>query len=627
MFNEGVDIPDANLLVFLRSTESSTVFQQQLGRGLRLSPGKESVRVLDFVANSERLRSINELKKQIEYHSSELEESGQPGNDVSVVFDLQNNTFDFEELVQDMDGILSKLEKVALNMSNEQIVGLAHSLSPDMPLRTTLIKKLSGDGKFPSTTTIKERFGSMAAFHEACGFEPTRVSPDISNEELVALALELGSGKRISEKDIEEWSSNGDFLSPGTVSSRFGTLSKFYEACGLGGRRRNLTNDGIVDMALALNNDAPLKYDQVTKLSKLGKFPSNQTILERFGSMRAFHEACGFQVPDIISLGNDELIALAKQISPEEPLGQQRMNELSKSGDFISSRTIRRKFGSLTDFHKQCGFDSRVSIQQTPDENISQAVAVMQENPDVDFESLSFAKLSRLGKMASMATIIKNFGSTTEFKRQYIAEWERQGIAKIADQASMRLGCDAVKRTISGESDDYLTIINPEIVELNQDDVQQIWQRPPSKIKKLSKIDRADRSEKNHITGQRGESVVLEVERRRLMEAGRSDLAEKVWQASTVDDSLGFDILSYEADGRKKYIEVKATTQPRSSKMKFFVSENERRASEFFDNYHLYFVDDVESISPRVTTIKCPLDDSKFAVSAMSYVIQGIRPD
>ena len=54
MFNEGVDIPDLDMVMFLRPTESPTVFLQQLGRGLRISKGKEYVNVLDFIGNYEK---------------------------------------------------------------------------------------------------------------------------------------------------------------------------------------------------------------------------------------------------------------------------------------------------------------------------------------------------------------------------------------------------------------------------------------------------------------------------------------------------------------------------------------------------------------------------------------------
>ena len=51
MFNEGVDIPSVDMVMFLRPTESSTVFMQQLGRGLRTFEGKERLTVLDFIGN------------------------------------------------------------------------------------------------------------------------------------------------------------------------------------------------------------------------------------------------------------------------------------------------------------------------------------------------------------------------------------------------------------------------------------------------------------------------------------------------------------------------------------------------------------------------------------------------
>ena len=54
MFNEGVDIASLDMVMFLRPTESPTVFLQQLGRGLRTSKGKEYVNVLDFIGNYEK---------------------------------------------------------------------------------------------------------------------------------------------------------------------------------------------------------------------------------------------------------------------------------------------------------------------------------------------------------------------------------------------------------------------------------------------------------------------------------------------------------------------------------------------------------------------------------------------
>src|SRR5690606_36850053 len=50
--NEGVDIPEIDTVLFLRPTESLTIFLQQLGRGLRLHDNKDILTVLDFVGNA-----------------------------------------------------------------------------------------------------------------------------------------------------------------------------------------------------------------------------------------------------------------------------------------------------------------------------------------------------------------------------------------------------------------------------------------------------------------------------------------------------------------------------------------------------------------------------------------------
>jgi superfamily II DNA or RNA helicase/HKD family nuclease len=54
LFNEGIDLPDVDTVLFLRPTESATVFLQQLGRGLRRSDRKECLTVLDFIGDAHR---------------------------------------------------------------------------------------------------------------------------------------------------------------------------------------------------------------------------------------------------------------------------------------------------------------------------------------------------------------------------------------------------------------------------------------------------------------------------------------------------------------------------------------------------------------------------------------------
>jgi superfamily II DNA or RNA helicase len=63
IFNEGVDVPDVDMLVFMRATHSRRIFVQQLGRGLRISPNKDRVVVLDFVSDLRRLIAVLDLDR------------------------------------------------------------------------------------------------------------------------------------------------------------------------------------------------------------------------------------------------------------------------------------------------------------------------------------------------------------------------------------------------------------------------------------------------------------------------------------------------------------------------------------------------------------------------------------
>lgn len=65
ILNEGVDIPDVNIICFARVTHSRRIFVQQLGRGLRLRPGKRYVDVLDFVSDIRRFAAIMNLKEGV----------------------------------------------------------------------------------------------------------------------------------------------------------------------------------------------------------------------------------------------------------------------------------------------------------------------------------------------------------------------------------------------------------------------------------------------------------------------------------------------------------------------------------------------------------------------------------
>jgi hypothetical protein len=93
---------------------------------------------------------------------------------------------------------------------------------------------------------------------------------------------------------------------------------------------------------------------------------------------------------------------------------------------------------------------------------------------------------------------------------------------------------------------------------------------------------------RNQALGLAGEKLVLEFEEKRLWQAGRKDLASRIQHVShTQGDHLGFDIASFENDGRDKLIEVKTTRF--GEQTPFFASKNEVEISSVREQeYHLY---------------------------------------
>ena len=86
ILNEGVDVPDVNILAFARVTHSRRIFVQQLGRGLRLREGKERVLALDFVSDIRRVAALLNLRRQLE------------ASDIEVLPDVPQSTIQFSDV-------------------------------------------------------------------------------------------------------------------------------------------------------------------------------------------------------------------------------------------------------------------------------------------------------------------------------------------------------------------------------------------------------------------------------------------------------------------------------------------------------------------------------------------------
>ena len=145
--------------------------------------------------------------------------------------------------------------------------------------------------------------------------------------------------------------------------------------------------------------------------------------------------------------------------------------------------------------------------------------------------------------------------------------------------------------------------------------------------KSVKKIDYSEKSKRNKRIGDRGEQLVVMAERQYLAGKGMKELAEKVDHISKRDDSIGYDIKSYDSNGAEKYIEVKSTLNP-VGRCNIFISLNELQTSQEIGNYYFYIVYDVGSQNPKIWKVKGAflLKDKNIVVEPILYKIAlGIK--
>jgi superfamily II DNA or RNA helicase len=416
MFNEGVDIPEARLIVFLRSTQSKPIFEQQLGRGMRRTETKQKVTVMDFVANIERLIMLEEMTEIIFNEDIEkgLEDLGEEQDE--TIFSTEHSRFIFDRdiinLIHSYNQLLNKEGgSIWRGVSNDEIIKLALSLSPNKPMYLKDIVALNRR-QFPGLGFIQNRFGGIAEFQRACGFE-MKDWDTYNNQDIVALAKSISPDKALQYEDAIGL--DGElFPRPNYIRNRFGSWAKFQVECGYNVIEwTSFSNDELIDLAKQLSPDEPLTKSRINALSR-DEFPSSQTIVRRFGSMVAFHELCGYEAATSWKeYDNQDLIDLALSLSPNKPLATNDIKMLDRSV-FPDVTLIYERFGSLTEFHKQCGFIIKPHWSKYSDEEIGALARRL--NPDTpmtikDIEAYGGMEFPRWSHLQD------RFGTLQEFHR------------------------------------------------------------------------------------------------------------------------------------------------------------------------------------------------------------------
>lgn len=346
MLNEGVDVPDANIIVFLRNTVSKTVFYQQLGRGTRLSPGKYKVKVLDFVANCERIQTVLELKQGIDDLHPPIagDNEAHYGPNSHERFTLNIATPEFKKRTVDIIKMLQNLQ-VRRPRSQEELIISLQTLSGQLG-RSPFVSDV-GKNNLPVWSTYAKAFGSWNDALRAAGLEinvnrgytPERLIQDIRD-----LAEDLGRVPTRRDCKAKE-----DTASQKVYTKVFGSWNKALEAAGL-----------VVNRRTEFITDQELLEHLSRYIEQLGHIPTSQEYmtatnakynlfryLKRFGSWRNAIEQA---MPNVkctgkgYTLTDEELSQSLRDFTIK--LGRlPKRKEVAQNQEMASPATYQRHFG------------------------------------------------------------------------------------------------------------------------------------------------------------------------------------------------------------------------------------------------------------------------------------------
>jgi superfamily II DNA or RNA helicase len=161
LFNEGVDFPDLRVLLFLRPTESKTVFIQQLGRGLRLCTGKDRVVILDFISN---YKKANNIRDYLSKGKSEKKNS-KTGRVEKIVYEYSPKCsviFDTE-----VEEILDNQDKAGREITKEDLIDAYYTLAEKLEHKPTQ-QEINEQGEFKVGKYLSV-FGSWVKFLREIG--------------------------------------------------------------------------------------------------------------------------------------------------------------------------------------------------------------------------------------------------------------------------------------------------------------------------------------------------------------------------------------------------------------------------------------------------------------------------
>lgn len=344
MLNEGIDVPDANHVVFLRSTVSPAVFYQQLGRGTRLSPGKTTVIVQDFVANCERVQEIIRLQNEIDDFRTrppkDDDDYGAGGGDEQKNFTLNIATPEFKTKMVD---IVELLERAAngRTWTKEEIITLIAKVVDELG-RAPTIMEFCGRSDTPDTGTITRHFGHWQDAVKEAGFEPVRIY--YTDDELIQIlqckADELGHTPSIAEVDAD-----GTIPRSSVFVGHFGSWNAALRAASLEVIREHHYTRGELLEAMEKKIQSLGRAPSQNELRKDGDMPSVAAYVRVFGSWEAALKCFDEKKVGVDKYTDEEMIEMLQKKFKQ--LGHvPTAEELRLDDDMPGRDTYTRHFGS-----------------------------------------------------------------------------------------------------------------------------------------------------------------------------------------------------------------------------------------------------------------------------------------
>ncbi len=337
MLNEGIDVPEANVVVFLRSTESSTIFFQQLGRGLRISGDSRIVRVLDYVANLERIAMILDMeetaRKRIVSSPRSSSSASRPN---PLVVNIPATKFKVQRV--DVERLLEKARAGRSWTRKEVILGLQ-----DMHIHGEKItaKAIDQNPNLPCFGVVLQLFnGSLYNALIAADLPVERKGRvRISRQEVIEeVARMIQRGQAVTDLEID---ANPNLPASGTVRRMFESKEELFELAGMQIgvqiEKKDFSAEGMLKQYWQESKKAGhwLTDKEMKSNSKLA---SNGTYRKTFGNIKHLRE----RAQEAYGLPFSPDVEAAETIKQRNRLAREYYEASVKRGRWIKRKEINR---------------------------------------------------------------------------------------------------------------------------------------------------------------------------------------------------------------------------------------------------------------------------------------------